>query len=123
MGSCVGLLVPHGLGIASHDRAELAGLQKAFGASLSSVAMAPIKAQIGNIAAGSGVDAAAAVLSLHHGRIPAAINTRKIIDGNKLNVRPEVRDASIDVAVSSVLLVSGATTAVFDAAATALLAG
>jgi len=103
----INLLIPHGLGIPSHDRAELAGLQKTFGASLSSVPMAPIKAQIGNVAAGSGVDAAAAVLSLYHGRVPAAINTRKIIDGNKLNVRPEVRDAKIDVAVSSVYSLGG----------------
>src|SRR5205085_10463023 len=65
----VGLIVPHGLGIPAHDRAELAGLRNAFGDALASVPMAPIKAQIGNLAAGSGVDAAATVLSLHHGRI------------------------------------------------------
>src|SRR5947209_7833098 len=87
----VNLLVPHGLGIPSHDRAELAGIQKAFGAAAASVPVAPIKAQTGNVAAGSGIDAAAAVLSLHHGRIPAALNTKKVIDGVKLNIRPEVR--------------------------------
>ncbi|HXE55023.1 MAG TPA: beta-ketoacyl synthase N-terminal-like domain-containing protein [Tepidisphaeraceae bacterium] len=103
----VNLLVPHGLGIPSHDRAELAGLKTALGDALSNVALAPIKAQTGNIAAGSGVDAAAAVLSLHHGRIPAALNTRKTIDGVKLNVRPEVRDAKIDIAVSSVYSLGG----------------
>jgi 3-oxoacyl-[acyl-carrier-protein] synthase II len=103
----VGLLVPHGLGIPSHDRAELAGLKNALGGALDTVPFAPIKAQIGNIAAGSGVDAAAAVLSLHHGRIPAAVNTKKTIDGAKLNLRPEVRDANIDVAVSSVYSLGG----------------
>jgi 3-oxoacyl-[acyl-carrier-protein] synthase II len=103
----VGLLVPHGLGIPSHDRAELAGLKSAFGSALEKVAMAPIKAQTASLAAGSGVDAAAAVLSLHHGRIPAAINSRKIIDGQKLNVRPEVRDVQVDVAVSSVYSLGG----------------
>ena len=49
--------------------------------------LAPIKGQIGNLAAGCGVDAAAAVLGLHHGKIPPAVNTRKVIDGMKLNVR------------------------------------
>jgi 3-oxoacyl-[acyl-carrier-protein] synthase II len=103
----VDLLVPHGLGIPSHDRAELAGLKAALGSALDSVPFAPIKAQIGNIAAGSGVDAAAAVLSLHHGRIPAAVNTKRTIDGAKLNLRPEVRDANIDLAVSSVYSLGG----------------
>jgi 3-oxoacyl-[acyl-carrier-protein] synthase II len=103
----VNLLVPHGLGIPSHDRAELAGIQKAFGPAAASIAVAPIKAQTGNVAAGSGIDAAAAVLSLHHGRIPAAVNTKKVVDGIKLNVRPEVRDATIDVAVSSVYSLGG----------------
>ena len=45
--------------------------KRRFGAAASTVPIAPIKAQIGNVAAGSGIDAAAAVLSLHHGRIPA----------------------------------------------------
>jgi 3-oxoacyl-[acyl-carrier-protein] synthase II len=103
----IGLLVPHGLGIPTHDRAELAGLKSAFGPALENVAFAPIKAQIGSLAAGSGVDAAAAVLSLHHGRIPAAPNTRKIIDGQKLNARPEVRDANVGLAVSSVYSLGG----------------
>jgi 3-oxoacyl-[acyl-carrier-protein] synthase II len=103
----VNLLIPHGLGIPSHDRAELAGIQSAFGPATATVPIAPIKGQLGNVAAGSGIDAAAAVLSLHHGRIPAAINTKKVIDGIKLNVRPEVRDANIDVAVSSVYSLGG----------------
>ncbi|HSZ58266.1 MAG TPA: beta-ketoacyl-[acyl-carrier-protein] synthase family protein [Tepidisphaeraceae bacterium] len=103
----VDLLIPHGLGIPSHDRAELAGLKNAFNGRLSDLPLAPIKAQTGNIAAGSGVDAAAAVLSLHHSRIPAAINSRKIIDGMNLNVSPEVRDAQVNVAVSSVYSLGG----------------
>lgn len=105
--SDVNLLIPHGLGIPSHDRAELAGMQKAFGQATSAIPIAPIKGQLGNVAAGSGIDAAASVLSLHHGRIPAAMNTRKVIDGIKLNVRPEVRDARIDIAVSSVYSLGG----------------
>ena len=103
----VSLLIPHGLGIPTHDRAELAGLKAAFGDALDQVLFAPIKAQIGNVAAGSGVDAAAAVLAMHHGHIPGAPNTRKVIDGAKLNVRPEIRDARVELAVSSVYSLGG----------------
>ena len=68
--NAVDLLVPCGLGIPGHDRAELAGLHNVFGGGLERVAMAPIKAQTGNLAAGSGVDAAAAVLASTTTRSP-----------------------------------------------------
>jgi 3-oxoacyl-[acyl-carrier-protein] synthase II len=103
----VNLLIPNGLGIASHDRAELAGLTKAFGPALEKIALSPIKAQVGSLAAGSGVDAATAVLGLYHGKIPPAINTRKPLDNAKLNVAPESRDANINVAVSTVCSLGG----------------
>lgn len=101
------LLVPNGLGIASHDRAELAGLQTALGSAAARVPVSPIKGQTGSLAAGSGVEAATAVLALHHGKIPPAINTRKPLDGVKLNVSPQTRDAKIDVAVTSVYSLGG----------------
>ncbi|HMO26138.1 MAG TPA: beta-ketoacyl synthase N-terminal-like domain-containing protein, partial [Tepidisphaeraceae bacterium] len=73
--SDVSMIVPHGLGIASFDRAELAGLKKSLGESLTSVAVCPIKGQIGNLSAGCGVDAATAVLSVAHDKLPPAINS------------------------------------------------
>jgi 3-oxoacyl-[acyl-carrier-protein] synthase II len=103
----VGLIVPHGLGIASHDQAELTALDRVFGDDLAKVPMAPIKAQTGSLAAGCGVDAASAVLSLHSGKIPAAVNTRKIAGGRKLNVSTDVREISVNVAVSSVYSLGG----------------
>jgi 3-oxoacyl-[acyl-carrier-protein] synthase II len=103
----VGLIVPHGLGIAKHDRAELAGLRMALEGFAGKIPMSPIKGQIGSLAAGCGVDAATAVLALHHGKIPPAINTRKPIDGVKLNVSQETRDAKIGVAISSVFSLGG----------------
>jgi len=103
----VDLLVPHGLGIPSHDRAELKGLQEALGSDVNRIAIAPIKAQIGNLAAGCGVDAAAAVLALHHDTIPPAANTKKAIDGAKLNVNPAARDQRINLAVTSVYSLGG----------------
>jgi 3-oxoacyl-[acyl-carrier-protein] synthase II len=105
--NAVDLLVPTGLGIPTHDRAELSGLHNVFGAALERVALSPIKAQTGNMAAGSGVDAAAAVLALHHDKIPAALNTRKVFDGKRLNVKPEPRDAKVNVSVSSIYSLGG----------------
>ena len=69
--------------------------------------LAPIKAQTGNLAAGCGIDAAAAVLAVHHNTIPPAINTRKPIDGARLNTAPEARSASVNVSVSSVYSLGG----------------
>lgn len=103
----VDLHMPHGLGIPAHDRAELNGLKTAYGSRLSSVALSPIKAQIGFAGAGCGVEVAATVLALHHGRIPPAVHTTKPIDGLRLNVSAEARDAQLGVAVASVFSVGG----------------
>ncbi|HEX8324477.1 MAG TPA: beta-ketoacyl synthase N-terminal-like domain-containing protein [Tepidisphaeraceae bacterium] len=103
----VDVLIPNGTGIAKADAAELKGIHSAFGAHASTVAFAPIKAQIGNLAAGCGVDAAAAVLSVKHGKIPPALNTPTSAHGTTLNVSPTARDASVKVAVSSVASLGG----------------
>jgi 3-oxoacyl-[acyl-carrier-protein] synthase II len=103
----VDLLIPHGLGIKDHDRAEMAALSNVFGAKLNQIPLATIKAQIGNLAAGSGVDAATAVLAMHHGVVPPAVNTKQISGGGKLNVAGEAREAKIEVAVSSVYSLGG----------------
>lgn len=105
--NAVDLLVPCGLGIPTHDRAELNGLSAVFGNRLSRVPLAPVKAQMGNLAAGSGVDAAAAALGLFHNKIPPAVNTKKPVEGFELNTSAETRDAKVDVAVSSVYSLGG----------------
>src|SRR5437773_506438 len=103
----IDLLIPHGLGIPSHDRAELKGLNQALGEDLKRIPIAPIKAQIGNLAAGCGVDAAAAVLALHHNKIPPAVNTKEAIEGPKLNVSSDARDQKINIAVTSIYSLGG----------------
>jgi 3-oxoacyl-[acyl-carrier-protein] synthase II len=105
--AAVDLIVPCGLGIPSHDKAELNGLTQVFGGGLERIAMSPIKSQIGNLAAGSGAEAAAALLALHDGKIPPAINTRKLPQGRKLNVAAKTRDQKINVALSSVYSIGG----------------
>jgi 3-oxoacyl-[acyl-carrier-protein] synthase II len=103
----VDCMVPCGLGIASHDKAELAGLRFACGDDLQKIPLAPIKGQIGNLAAGCGVEPATAVLAMVNNTIPAAVNTRKLPAGVKLNVRTEPRDAKVDVAVTTVYSLGG----------------
>jgi 3-oxoacyl-[acyl-carrier-protein] synthase II len=103
----VNCIVPCGLGIAGHDKAELNGLKLALGEALASVPFAPIKGQIGSLAAGAGVDAAAAVLSVAHDRVPPAANLNKPRDGQKLNASREGREMKINVAVGSVYSLGG----------------
>jgi 3-oxoacyl-[acyl-carrier-protein] synthase II len=105
--NAVDLLVPCGLGIPSHDKSELTALHTVFGGALERVAMSPIKGQIGNLAAGSGAEAAAALLAIRDGKIPPATNTRKTIGNQKLNVSPEARDVKVNVAVTSVYSLGG----------------
>ena len=103
----VGLLVPNGTGIPSADAAELNGLKKAFGGHLSKIPVAATKAQTGNLAAGNGVDAAAAVMSIRANKIPPSVNTSVVAGGVALNVSPAARDADVRVAVSSVASLGG----------------
>jgi 3-oxoacyl-[acyl-carrier-protein] synthase II len=105
--AAVDLIVPNGLGLPRHDRAELTGLLAAFGGGLSRVAMSPTKGQTGNLAAAGGVDAAMAVLAIHRGVVPAAVNTTKVLDGQALNVSGAVREMKVGVAVSSVYSLGG----------------
>ena len=103
----VDVLVPHGLGIPAFDRSELKGLQGAFGEELKRVALAPIKSAVGNLAAGCGADAAAAVMSIHSGKVPGSPNTKQVIEEQTLNVSPETREIAGKVSVSSVYSLGG----------------
>ena len=103
--AAVDLLIPCGTGIAAHDRAEVNGLTTVFGGGLSHIPVSTPKAQTGNLAAGSGIDAAAAALAVRHDRVPPAVNTPDPVGG--LNVSATVRDQRVNVAVSSVYSLGG----------------
>lgn len=103
--SDVDLIVPHGMGIDRFDRAELNGLKAVFGDGLAKPYFAPIKAQIGNLVAGNGVDAATAVLSIANGKVAPAINTKKTSE--PLNVSRSAREAKINVAISTTAALGG----------------
>ena len=103
----VDLVVPCGIGIKSHDLAELNGLSQVFGAGIDRVPMAPLKGQLGSLAAGSSAETVAALLAIKHGKIPPAPNSRKPLDIRKLNVAPQARDHNVNVAISSVYSLGG----------------
>ena len=69
--------------------------------------MSPIKSQLGNLAAGLGAEAVAAVKSIADAVVPPAINTIRPIDGKTLNVSREARRQQVNVAVSSVYSLGG----------------
>ena len=70
----VDAIVPHGLGIREHDQSELNGLCRVFEPPADQ-SFCPIKAQIGDAGAGCAIDLAAAVMAIHTGTLPPAINT------------------------------------------------
>lgn len=72
----IDLIVPMGMGHASFDQAELAGLQTIFAESLPKIPIFCTKPYIGNtFAASSAIDLAIAARALHERIIPAVINT------------------------------------------------
>jgi 3-oxoacyl-[acyl-carrier-protein] synthase II len=99
--SAVDMLIPGAMGIASHDRAELAALASVFGEGLSRLPLAPIKAQTGNLMAGGSLEAVATVLALHHQMIPPARNADSAARPGGLNVAPVARPAALEVAACS----------------------
>jgi 3-oxoacyl-[acyl-carrier-protein] synthase II len=110
--SDIDLLVPHGLGLVKGDAAELQALRDIFGTHLSKPAVSTPKAQMGNLAAGSGVDIGMAVLSLHNKIVPPAINTLEQIGGAKLNVAKTAREMPLKLALSTTYAIGGQNAAI-----------
>ncbi len=99
----VDAVVPHGLGIPSHDSSELFGLRSVFGDDLKRPVMCPIKAQIGSPAAGCAIDVAVAGLIVHTGKYPATVNTRN----GSINVATEVREGQPQVVLTAIYGLGG----------------
>jgi 3-oxoacyl-(acyl-carrier-protein) synthase len=103
----VDLLVPHGVGIESSDRAELNGLRQALGDDLSRVATRRSRRRSACSAPVAAPTPRRPSSPSTSGKIPPGLNTRKPRDGQKLNVSPETREAKLNVAVSSVSSLGG----------------
>lgn len=103
----VSCLIPCGTAQPTHDKAEMAGLQKAFGAALPGIPMALPKSQTGNMEAGNAAEVAFAALAVAHDTVPPAINTTSVAGGQKLNLSATSRQQPVTVAVSSVWSIGG----------------
>ncbi|MGF1634803.1 MAG: beta-ketoacyl-[acyl-carrier-protein] synthase family protein [Phycisphaerae bacterium] len=99
----VGGVVAHGLGIKAHDAAELAGLTTSFGEHLARIPVSLLKPQVGSLAAGDSISAAAAVLALHEGQMPPARNA-----GNgTLNTSNDTRPTNAETMLTTVYSLGG----------------
>lgn len=93
----------HGTSTKVNDRVETNAIRKAFGAHAQSVPVSSIKSMIGHtLGAAGAIEAAATVLTLHHGIIPPNLNYHTPDPDCDLNViANEARRAKLKVAISN----------------------
>lgn len=81
------LIIPHGTGIPADDLAEAKAIEAALGESVREIPVWPTKSMLSNTgAAGGALDVVAAVCAMAEGKIPAAKNCNKKVDGCNLNI-------------------------------------
>ncbi len=98
----IDLLATGAAGLVAHDRAEATAYEQVLGERAAEIPALNVKAGLGNNGAGSGaIDFIAAVLALHYGTVPAAINSSPRDAACKLGVVEQGPvDARIDHALS-----------------------
>ena len=108
------LVIPHGSGIAAHDKAEAQGIQSALGEAAESIAVLATKSRIGMTGAGSGaIDAAIALLSMDKGVIAETLNCKTKTEGCKLNLTTSGKiEKEIKYALVTNYSMGGQTTAI-----------
>jgi len=107
------LIIPHGTGIASDDRAEAKAIQAALGKAASKIPVWPTKSMLSNTGAAAGaLDVIAAVCAMKAGRIPAAKNCDRKADGCNLNIVKQPQQAKIRYALCCSYTYGGQTAAV-----------
>jgi 3-oxoacyl-[acyl-carrier-protein] synthase II len=106
------LLIPHGVAVPSHDRAEANAAKTVFGSCLKDVHILATKSRIGNCGAASGaIDMVTAVLALSEGRIPANMNCPNPVENELKITNTNSIDADIDHAMVSCYTYGGQTAA------------
>lgn len=101
-------------GLPEHDRSEAAAIRSILGNRCDDVPVMNVKAGLGNNGAGSGaIDFIAAVLALHYGSIPPAINSAPVDPACQLNVTTNGPvDAPVEHALSLSYALGGGQNAV-----------
>ncbi len=109
----LGLVIPHGTGIAADDLAEAKAIQAALGDAAAKTAVWPTKSMLSNTGAASGaIDLVAAVCAMADGRIPAAKNCDRKADGCNLNIVKQPQETDIRYALCCSYTYGGQTAAV-----------
>ena len=109
----LGLVIPHGTGIAADDLAEAKAIQAALGDAAAKTAVWPTKSMLSNTGAASGaIDLVAAVCAMADGRIPAAKNCDRKADGCNLNIVKQPHETDIRYALCCSYTYGGQTAAV-----------
>jgi 3-oxoacyl-[acyl-carrier-protein] synthase II len=109
----LGLVIPHGTGIAADDLAEAKAIQAALGDAAAKTAVWPTKSMLSNTGAASGaIDLVAAVCAMVGGRIPAAKNCDRKADGCNLNIVKQPQETDIRYALCCSYTYGGQTAAV-----------
>ncbi len=108
----LGLIIPHGTGIAADDLAEAKAIRSALGEAAAEIPVWPTKSMLSNTGAASGaVDVIAAVCAMVDGKIPAARNCDKKADGCDLNIADKLQEKKIRYALSCSYTYGGQTAA------------
>jgi 3-oxoacyl-[acyl-carrier-protein] synthase II len=111
--SDLGLIIPHGTGIAADDLAEAAAIDAALGKAARQIPAWPTKSMLSNTgAAGGALDVIAAVRAMNQGMIPAAKNCEKKAQGCNLNIVKQQQQADIRYTLCCSYTYGGQTAAV-----------
>ncbi len=109
----LGLVIPHGTGIAADDLAEAKAIQAVLGDAAAKTPVWPTKSMLSNTGAASGaIDLVAAVCAITNGRIPAAKNCDRKADGCNLNIVKQTQETDIRYALCCSYTYGGQTAAV-----------
>ena len=106
------LIIPHGTGEASDDRAEATAIEAALGEAAAKTAVWPTKSMLSNTgAAGGALDVIAAVCAMTDGKIPAAKNCDRKATGCNLNIVKQPQQVKINYALCCSYTYGGQTAA------------
>jgi 3-oxoacyl-[acyl-carrier-protein] synthase II len=109
----VGLIVPHGTGVAAEDDLEQQAWKNVFGDRLAEIPAFTVTGAIGSLFAGAGgAQLVATAKALAEQKVPASVNFSTAAEGCELNLASSTRDAEFEYAVSVSFTVGGQSAAV-----------
>jgi 3-oxoacyl-[acyl-carrier-protein] synthase II len=109
----LGLIIPHGTGIAVDDLAESKAIEAVLGDAVGQAVVWPTKSMLSNTGAAAGaLDVIAATRAIAEGKIPAAKNCDEKAEDCNLNISTELQEKDIGYALCCSYTYGGPTAAV-----------